>query len=124
MALVAGGFGSCPAHAETMIDKIGHRWDESELGWKGVWTRRDITGARSNIFDAYWTKPGLPSHTAELRISVSVRNEVIIMRYDKTGVQAGGSCRYTGWLQGTYASGTVSCSWSPGPHQWSARIWK
>jgi hypothetical protein len=111
---------------EHWMQKIGHRWDVQDNGWTGVWSRRTYPTANSNIYDATWTHPVHPTFTAEMIITLSVRNKIHIRRTDKTGTQVGKTCTYKGYLHsdGLHASGTSSCAWSAGPHPWSAIIRK
>ena len=115
------------SHAQSGIHRLGHRWDVTVPGgWTGVWTRRDISGGISNIYDAAWYHPAHGSIQSELRVHIDVRDGLIIERRDLNGPQAGRTCRYTGQLfyaQGT-ARGTFSCQWAAGPFQWSARTWR
>jgi hypothetical protein len=44
-----------PAYASD-ISRLGYRWDVTVPGgWTGIWTRRDISGAISNQYDAFWS---------------------------------------------------------------------
>ena len=111
---------------EHWMQKIGHRWDVKEDdGWKGVWSRRTYPTVNSNIYDATWTNPNYPTITAELRITLSVRNEITVIRKDISGGPAGNRCTYRGRLSsnGYNASGTVTCSYNPSrTASWSAVI--
>jgi hypothetical protein len=96
-------------------DALGRLWQESESGWQGVWTRRGT----SNVFDAVWAD-GSARATAELTITIS-GNQVTVKRRNKTD---SGTCDYVGTLaaDGVTVTGTYSCSWAPGPFDWSATI--
>lgn len=113
-ATMAVSFASAPVALaeEHWMQKIGHRWDVQDNGWKGVWSRRTYPTANSNIYDATFTHPIHPTFTAEMIITLSVRNEIHIRRTDKTGKQLGKSCTYKGYLHGNgyTASGTSSCA--------------
>lgn len=127
-AIVVANFAAAPIASaqEHWMQKIGHRWDVQDNGWTGVWSRRTYPTTRSNIYDATFTHPVHPTFTAEMVITLSVRNEIHIRRTDKTGTQVGKSCTYRGYLHGNgiTASGTSSCAWSAGPHPWRATIRK
>ncbi|MEP2990292.1 MAG: hypothetical protein ABJN65_15020 [Parasphingorhabdus sp.] len=127
-ATITGNFVATPTAfaKEHWMKEIGHRWDVQDNGWKGVWSRRTYPTATSNIYDATFTHPIHPTFTAEMIITLSVRNEIHIRRTDKTGTQVGKSCTYKGYLHGDgyTANGTSSCAWSAGPHPWRATIRK
>ncbi|MDP6704883.1 MAG: hypothetical protein QF893_00950 [Alphaproteobacteria bacterium] len=115
------------AYAQSGIARLGHRWDvEHSNGWKGIWTRRDIRGAISNQYDAVWFHPVHGEFRSDIRIHISVRDELIIQRKDITGLQAGKTCRYTGRLNfaARTARGTSTCVFAPGNHPWWAKIWR
>lgn len=103
-----------PTIPRTGGDPLGAAWDETELGWRGTWTRR----GGSNVFDAQWVHPNGARDAAELTFTVNGRQVVILRRQSK------GECRYQGTLSadGARAQGTYGCSWAPGPWQWSATI--
>ncbi|MDK9696588.1 MAG: hypothetical protein OEL76_09365 [Siculibacillus sp.] len=94
--------------------QLGSSWDETELGWRGTWTRRP----GSDAFDALWVHPNGHRDVAELRVSVRDR-QVSILR-----LQAKGTCRYRGTLSpdGRTMQGTYGCDWAPGPFGWSAGL--
>lgn len=115
------------AAAQSGIARLGHRWDVTHTnGWKGIWTRRDIRGAISNQYDAVWYHPVHGEFRSDMRIHISVRDELIITRKDITGPQAGKTCRYTGrlYFAARTASGTSTCVFAPGTHPWSAKTWR
>ena len=108
---------------EHWMEKIGHRWDVQENGWTGVWSRRTYRTTRSNIYDAVWTHPNHRNITAELRITLSVRNEVTILRKDTSGTP--NSCTYRGYLSsnGVDAWGTHTCTITGATvHRWTAKV--
>ncbi|MBW8639361.1 hypothetical protein K1W69_19360 [Hoeflea sp. WL0058] len=115
------------ANSQNGIHRLGHRWDVTVPGgWKGIWTRRDISGGISNIYDAAWHHPTHGSIRSELRIHIDVRDGLIIERWDINGPQAGRKCTYKGSLNypRRTAGGTFGCAWAPGPYNWRATIWR
>jgi len=94
---------------------LGMRWDESEEGWAGTWTRR----GNSNIFDVMSSKPGLQSLTAVQTINIS-GNRVFISR---TNASDGNNCDMEGTIDrdGVTVTGTYRCR-SGGPYSWRATI--
>jgi hypothetical protein len=94
---------------------LGMRWDESEEGWTGTWTRR----GNSNIFDVISSKPGLQSLTAVQTINIS-GNKVFISR---TNASDGNNCDMEGTIDrdGVTVTGTYRCR-SGGPYSWRATI--
>jgi alkylated DNA nucleotide flippase Atl1 len=99
----------------SLADVLGRVWQESESGWQGVWTRRGT----SNVFDAVWAD-GSARASAELTITIS-GDQVTVDRRNQTD---SGTCDYVGTLadDGVTVTGTYSCSWAPGPFDWSATI--
>ena len=127
VALVTFVLCSAPAFAQTGIARLGYRWDVwVPGGWKGIWTRRDISGAISNQYDAVWYHQTYGEIRSDIRIHIDVRDGLIITRRDITGPQAGRTCRYTGYLNFVQrtASGTFGCQWAAGPFRWNARTWR
>ena len=126
-AMVIVGVMAASASRAVDIRRLGHRWDVTVPGgWTGIWTRRDIRGAISNLYDGSWYHPVHGSIRSEVKIYLDVRDGLIIERRDLNGPQAGRSCRYVGRLvysQRT-AYGTFGCQWAPGPFSWNARIWR
>lgn len=98
---------------------LGWRWDEHELGWKGVWLRR----GESNTFDAVWTY-GSRKEKAVLTINIS-GNDVIVKRQQTSGFSfPGQTCTYKGTLaaDNVTVTGTYGCDWAKGPFNWRATI--
>jgi len=93
---------------------LGVRWDETESGWTGTWTRR----GESDTFDAHWTHPGAQPTTALLRVGIAGST----VNVERT--QAGGTCTYGGTLggDGVTVTGTYTCSWAPGRYDFRAAI--
>lgn len=77
---------------------VGVRWDESENGWNGTWTRRGT----SNTFDAVWSNGGA-SGSSVLTLTLT-GNRVHIERRDAASF-GGASVSYDGTIA---ADGTVS----------------
>ena len=98
---------------------LGERWDETEVGWTGVWIRR----GKSNVFDAQWTLGGR-KEKAMLTISIH-GNTVVVKRQQSSGFSfAGQECTYKGTLaaDNVTVTGTYSCAWAAGPFNWQATI--
>ncbi len=100
-------------------DLLGTRWDESELGWSGMWSRR----GKSNVFDARWTL-GSRQENAVLTITIQ-GNTVHVKRQQSPGSSfVGQECDYNGILgaDNITVTGTYSCNWASGPFNWRATI--
>ena len=123
-AVTGGGLVTPAAFAQQhWMERLGSRWDTQENGWTGVWSRRTYTTTKSNIFDATWTHPVHATFTSEMRITISVRNEVTVIRTDNT--PGNNRCIYKGRINAnsTYAWGTHTCGITGSRvHQWSAQI--
>jgi hypothetical protein len=94
---------------------LGIRWDETEEGWKQVWTRR----GDSNVFDVTGTKPGLEPFKAVQTIEIN-GTKVLVHR---TWVSDGNTCEMEGTIaaDGITVTGTYRCK-SGGPYYWQATI--
>lgn len=96
---------------------LGVRWDETEDGWSGQWTRRGL----SNVFDSVWVSP--TGQRAAAIMSISVAGDQITIRRDQSGV---GTCSYSGQIaaDGVSVAGGYTCSWWPngGTNHWRAVI--
>jgi hypothetical protein len=94
-------------------DALGHVWDETEGGWKGVWTRRGDT----NVFDAAFAHPDGRKVTTVNSVTLN-GNSITIKR---TKSSDDNLCTYTGILVGASLSGTYECiGHSPG--RWQVTI--
>lgn len=93
---------------------LGVRWDETEEGWTGTWTRR----GNSNVFDLVARKAGM-TLTAVQTITMN-GNRVSIRR---TNVTDGNDCEMEGTVapDGVSVTGTYRCR-SGGPYTWRATI--
>ncbi len=96
---------------------LGVRWDETEDGWSGQWTRRGM----SSVFDSIWVSP--TGQRAAAVMSISVAGDQVTIRRDQAGV---GTCNYTGRIaaDGVSVAGVYTCSWWPngGTTAWRAVI--
>ncbi|HEX4951040.1 MAG TPA: DUF3011 domain-containing protein [Blastocatellia bacterium] len=100
------GIGSC---------RSATRWDETEAGYTGVWTRR----GNSNVFDAVWTRDR-QQVTAVLTIT-NQGNRVFVKR---TSSSDGYLCEYEGTVaaDGVTVTGTMRCPGNSTTFPWQATI--
>ena len=77
---------------------LGARWEETENGWNGTWTRR----GNSNIFDAAW-RNGSATGSSVLTMTLN-GNRVHIERRD-SGSFGGATVTYDGTIS---SNGTVT----------------
>ncbi len=98
---------------------LGTRWDDETAGWKGVWVRR----GQSNVFDANWTRGSL-TEKAVLTVNIHGNTVDVQRRQVAGGSHLGQGCVSHGTVAAdkVTVTGTVSCDWSPGPHNWRSTI--
>jgi hypothetical protein len=94
-------------------DALGSVWDETESGWKGVWTRRGAT----NVFDVAMAHPAGAKMTTVN--SVTINGNIITAK--RTASSDGHLCTYAGILAGATVSGTYVCNDNVS-RQWQATI--
>lgn len=106
---ITGGTGN------TNTNVLGMVWNETESGWKGVWTRR----GNSNVFDAVWT---LGNNVVKGTLTIRLNgNRVTIVRRNSSDSI---SCDYKGTLSRNKRNvrGTYTC-WRNRTRLFTNRAW-
>lgn len=94
------------AAPEAAADPLGRVWEETEGGWKGIWTRRGT----SNIFDAAWVGPGGEQFRDVLTMTLD-GNRVTIRRRKVSNLVYKGVIRGNNTASGTASDGNASGTW-------------
>ncbi len=103
------GVGSCSSAT---------RWDETEAGYTGVWTRR----GNSNIFDAVWTRDG--QDRRQVTAVLIIRNQGNRVFVRRTSSSDNYLCEYDGTVaaDGVTVTGTMRCPGNSTAVPWQATI--
>lgn len=94
------------------------RWEETEAGYTGVWTRR----SNSNVFDAVWTRDGQDRRQITAVLSITNQGNRVFVK--RTSSSDGYLCEYDGTMaaDGVTVSGTMRCPGNSSSLPWQATI--
>ncbi len=94
------------------------RWDETEAGYTGVWTRR----GSSNVFDAVWTRDGQDRRQVTAVLTITNQGNRVLVK--RTSSSDNYLCEYDGTVaaDGVTVTGTMRCPGNSSSLPWQATI--
>ena len=103
------GYGAC---------RSATRWDETEAGYTGVWTRR----GNSNVFDAVWTRDRQDRRQVTAVLTITNQGNRVFVK--RTSSSDGYLCEYEGTVaaDGVTVTGTMRCPGNSTSVPWQATI--